>query len=101
MINSSVNQLGFVYDDCFPCFFCKSKNMIAIDDSHCCLLCGASSEYGHAEIVLKVRQRLHISREELAELYGCEIGTIKKYEYCKPSKRYFDWFLSTIRSLII
>ena len=73
------------------CPFCKHKALFMDWCGATCDTCGASF-YDHSGFTLRdIRLKLGMTRRELADTAGLKPSTIKRYEWCGPSKRYWEW----------
>jgi len=80
------------------CFMCGHNTMMPD-------WCGGHCDTCHADLswdgdcsgmVRTVRQSAGLTRKQIADKAGLKPSTIKKYEWCWPSKRYWKWFISFV-----
>lgn len=78
----------------FECFICGKETMFHDWVGCRCDTCGADTawESDLAGFVRTIREKTKLSRKEIAKKAGIKPSTIKNYEWCIPSKKYFEWF---------
>lgn len=82
------------------CFVCGRKTMF-MDWCGCrCDTCGADTAWDNdlAGFIRSIRKITGLSRTEIAEKANLKPSTIKRYEWCWPSKKYYEWFKTFIKS---
>ena len=74
------------------CSFCGHQTLYIGWVDMTCTTCGAQSCDGDIRYTIQaVRHRMRFSRRELATEAGLSPKTLKNYEWCWPSKRYWEW----------
>ena len=79
------------------CPWCNHKTMFASWVSLECDTCGADSESYASDCARRMRIKTGLTRKQIAEKAGLQPSTIKKYEWCNPSERYWNWFKVFVR----
>lgn len=82
------------------CPFCHHKGgVIMCWTGLYCGTCGFDGSWGGdlAGQVRSIREHTGLTRKEIAQRASLQPSTIKKYEWCWPSRHYYHWFINFIR----